>query len=71
MATYKATPGYSVAVGDNSVRFDWLGEYVTEDPAEIAVLDALAPTWIAKVSEEVAEEEDVKPAARTRKPAGK
>lgn len=78
MATYKASPGYAVMVGDKTVRFGWRGDYVTNDPAEIAVLDGLVPKWVSKVDEPMpkpepeVEPEPPKPPARSnRRQAGK
>ena len=51
MAVYKATPHYAVAINGKTVRFDWRGEYKTDDAAEVAVLDGLSPKWITKVVE--------------------
>lgn len=69
MATYKASPSYVVSSGDIAVRFDVFGSYETEDAAEIAVLDALCPTWIKRVEDEDKPEESAdKPAAKTPAP---
>ncbi|MCU6709351.1 hypothetical protein M6D81_11595 [Paenibacillus sp. J5C_2022] len=75
MAKYKASPGYVVAVGNKTVRFDYHGECKTDDAAEIKILDGLVPKWVTKVSDgnkpEVSKAEmEPKPApAETQKPA--
>jgi len=84
MAVYKAQPGYSVTYGkgedENTVRFNYFGEYETGVAAEIAALDALVPKWITKEATEpeaaakpadVASDDDPKTPAKGRKPSGK
>jgi len=51
LAKYKAAPFYVVNTGESDVKFDWLGEYVTNKADEIAVLNGLVPKWISKVDE--------------------
>jgi len=49
MATYKAHPFYLVESGDVRINFDHCGDYETVDAAEIALIDALCPTWITRI----------------------
>ncbi|WP_036709624.1 hypothetical protein [Paenibacillus pinihumi] len=51
MVTYQGPSHYAVDIEGKTVRFNWFGEYSTEDAVEIAVLDGLAPKWITRVSE--------------------
>lgn len=80
MAKYKASPQYTVG----AITFNAFGLYETDDAKEIAVLDALAPTWVSRIDEtkaaakETKEPEDktettVKPAAKPKaaKPSAK
>ncbi|WP_342480407.1 hypothetical protein NST07_25680 [Paenibacillus sp. FSL L8-0340] len=60
MAKYSASPFYSVVGG---IEFNVEGTYETESADEIALLDALSPTWI----KQEAPEEAVKPAPKPRK----
>ncbi|EMT54719.1 hypothetical protein I532_03905 [Brevibacillus borstelensis AK1] len=72
MAQYKAHPAYAVNVGGRTIHFDYFGQYRTDDPKEIAVLDALCPTWIKRVDEpEPKTEEPEAPAKPARKSSAK
>ncbi|MBJ6364152.1 hypothetical protein ACFOQM_23300 [Paenibacillus sp. GCM10012307] len=51
MVTYQGPSNYEVDIGGKTVRFNWFGEYSTEDGIETTVLDELAPKWITRVSE--------------------
>ncbi|GIQ63712.1 hypothetical protein PACILC2_22800 [Paenibacillus cisolokensis] len=51
MAKYKASPNYAIQFGNKTIKFGWLGDYETEDAAEIKALDALVPHWIKRVDE--------------------
>jgi hypothetical protein len=51
MAKYEAAPFYEIESGNVRVKFDFFGAYVTDNQDEIAVLDALCPTWIKRVDE--------------------
>jgi len=55
LATYKGAPNYSVSINGKNVRFDWLGEYTTDDASEVKVLDGLAPRWIKRVDRKTEE----------------
>ncbi|WP_051236407.1 hypothetical protein [Paenibacillus pinihumi] len=81
MVTYQGPSHYAVDIEGKTVRFNWFGEYRTEDEAEIAVLDELAPKWITRISEvknpapdeaanipEVSEEDEIKPEEAGTKP---
>lgn len=57
MAKYKAYPFYDINAGEVRVQFDFYGDYETEDDAEIAVIDALCPTWVTRVDGVVQSEE--------------
>jgi len=56
MAKYTASPFYSVQSGKTDIRFNYVGEYETNDSKEISILDALCPTWIKRVAEEPTKE---------------
>lgn len=52
MATYKSSPFYAVRTdGEIAITFDYFGSYETDNAEEIAVLDALVPTYIKRVDE--------------------
>lgn len=70
MAQYKAHPLYAVNIGGRTLHFDYFGQYSTDDPKEIAVLDALCPTWIKRVDEiEQKTEESEAPASKRKSSA--
>lgn len=75
MAKYEAAPFYEIESGNVRVKFDFFGVYVTENQDEIAVLDALCPTWIKRVDEpakpEPKTEEPEAPAKPARKSSAK
>lgn len=56
MANYAASPHYNVEARDQNVnvKFDGAGKYATDDKAEIAVLDSLAPVYVTKLDAEKA-----------------
>lgn len=59
MAIYKCLPNYVYARAGVKIRFNLDGAYETNDPAEIALLDGLAPFIQAEKAETPAK--DVKP----------
>lgn len=69
MAQYKAQPFYAVEVGDHTLVFDFFGQYSTDDPKEIVVLDALCPVWVKRVDKPEPKTEEpeapVKPARKS------
>lgn len=80
MARYKAVPGYVVKINNNKyLKFDGVGEYETEDKAEVAALDALTPLWAKRIDGPKLEPEESvvaavdkpKRTAATRKPSAK
>lgn len=60
MAKYKADPFYEIESGNVRVRFDYFGNYETDDKAEIEAIDALCPVWVKRIDEP---EEDAAPKA--------
>lgn len=51
MVKYKAEPRYTVRSDDIRIAFNHVGEYETNNAAEIEVLDGLVPRYVRKVDD--------------------
>ena len=70
MATFKASPHYSVHYKGGNLEFDHVGLYETSDEGEIAVLKGLCPRYLICVDEGEEQPKKAEPKAEA-KPAAK
>lgn len=72
MAKFKTSPFYSVYAPSGKLTFDHLGEYVTDNADDIAVLKSLCPRYLTctdegKAETKQAEEAPAKPKSAPKK----